>query len=80
MANAKNISELSNTAKIQSQSILNESYNLIDRHDKFVNPSGVQSTDVAMKVDEVIIIFNYIITKDVKYDLYIYNIGSEIKY
>jgi len=54
LANAKDISEVAKRAKIQSQSILNESYSLIDRHDKFLNPSGVQTTDVAMKVDEVI--------------------------
>jgi len=54
LANTKDISEESQRAKIQSQSILNESYNLIERHDKFLNPSGVQSTDVAMKVEEVI--------------------------
>lgn len=54
LANAKDVSEVSKRAKIQSQSILNESYNLIERHDTFLNPTGVQSTDVAMKVDEVL--------------------------
>lgn len=44
---------MANTAKIQSQNILNESYSLIERHEKFLNPTGVQSSDVAMKVDEV---------------------------
>lgn len=44
---------MANTAKIQSQNILNESYSLIRRHDKFLNPTGVQSANVAMKVEEV---------------------------
>lgn len=44
---------MANTAKIQSQNILNESYSLIERHEKFLNPTGVQSTNVAMKVEEV---------------------------
>lgn len=54
LSNAVVIGEMAKIAKIQSQNILNESYSLIERHEKFLNPTGVQSTDIAMKVDEVL--------------------------
>ncbi|XP_050439565.1 laminin subunit beta-1-like [Adelges cooleyi] len=55
LANSKSVGDLANTTKIQSQNILNESYSLIDRHDKFLHPTdGVQATDVATKVDEIL--------------------------
>lgn len=60
LANAKSIGELSNTTKIQSQNILNESYALIEKHEKFLNPSGVQSVDIAEKVDAVILCTKYL--------------------
>lgn len=56
--NATTIGEMAKTARIQSQNILNESYALIERHNKFLNPTGIQSADVAIKVEEVYIITN----------------------
>lgn len=56
MTNAKEVGDQSKTAKVQSQNILNESYALIERHDKFLNPTGIKSIDVALKVNEVILL------------------------
>jgi len=58
LSNATAIGEMAKTARIQSQNILNESYALIERHNKFLNPTGIQSADVAIKVEEVKIITN----------------------
>lgn len=50
---------MSKEAKQLSQDNLNKSYLLIERHEKFLNPTGVKSTDVAMKVDEVILLYKH---------------------
>jgi hypothetical protein len=60
LANAKATGEMAKTARIHSLNILNESYSLIERHQTFLNPTGVQSVDVAMKIDEVIIIILFL--------------------
>lgn len=54
LSNAKAIGESAKTSRIQSQNILNDSYALIGRYDKFLNPTGIKSADVALKIEEVI--------------------------
>lgn len=58
--NAKMINEMSKEAKRLAEDNLNKTYLLIERHEKFLNPTGVKSTDVAMKVDEVILLFKHV--------------------
>lgn len=53
LANAKVIGDLTKTAKVQSQNILNESYSLIERYEKLLHPVDIDSTNIAAKVDEV---------------------------
>lgn len=45
---------MAKTARIQSENILNESYALIERYEKFLNPTGIKSDDVGIKVEKVI--------------------------
>lgn len=52
--NATAISDMAKTARIQSENILNESYALIERYEKFLNPTGIKSDDVGIKVEKVI--------------------------
>lgn len=61
LLNATAIGEMAKNARIQSENILNESYALIERHEKFLNPTGIQSSDIAMKVEEVKFTINTIV-------------------
>lgn len=54
LANAKAIGDMTKTAKIQSENILNESYSLIERYNKLLHPIGVDSANIAARVDEVL--------------------------
>lgn len=54
LTNAKAVRDMAKTARIQSQNILNESYSLIERHEKFLNPTGVKSVNIASKIEEVL--------------------------
>lgn len=57
LSNAKAIGESAKTSRIQSQNILNDSYSLIERYNTFLNPTGIKSTDVALKIEEVISLY-----------------------
>lgn len=57
--NAKMLNEVSKEAKRLAQDNLNKTYLLIERHEKFLNPTGVKSTDVAIKVDQVIFLIKH---------------------
>jgi len=53
LTNAKAVGDMAKTARIHSQNILNESYLLIERYEKFLNPTGIKSIDIADKIEEV---------------------------